>query len=517
MKILKKHAIILVLLLVFPNLGSTQPVPGDVFREYYWYNRSGDAGQALRVGGKLDYGGGNLTLSHDFDLEHAVKAEVVIEKILCHDSTRGLSISINDNEWIEIPEAENIPYPQWNYQHHIYPNVEIPLSSLKHGTGNVFKIKVSTTHSWNWPQNLINGLHFRVYYDAAEKIHPAGNITSPRSGDTIGDTVTFHADTTSPNAAIKQVDFIGLYEDVNFEGDGIYYQWHYHYFHGKIKNHIGTVTEAPFQLSWDTTWVPDQEQPIRVAARIIGETGMIYMTEAVTGLEIEREGVSVELCKPYNVSTIWVTRKYNKSERFDITGDMEKAVSTQLVWASWSPGYMNGIYINDKKVFDKEGPLYQYYAHRVIIDSLHVFKSGFNILKTGQTPTVNGQTVHGMEVNWPGIMVLIRYEKTTSVHDEHGNGDYANRLIPIESFPNPFNSTTSIRYTLREQAEVQCRIFSLTGQIVRTLVDTCQEAGVREIGWDGMDDTGKTVGSGVYICGLIVNNQISTRKLLFMK
>jgi hypothetical protein len=71
---------------------------------------------------------------------------------------------------------------------------------------------------------------------------------------------------------------------------------------------------------------------------------------------------------------------------------------------------MNGVLINDKKVFDNEGPKYQYYAHRVTIEDVSCLKQGVNTLKTGKTPKIDGQMVHGMEVNWPGIMVLIQYQ-----------------------------------------------------------------------------------------------------------
>lgn len=124
----------------------SRPAPGDVFREYMWYNKDGDAGDALRVGGKIGYKG-HITLDHDFDLEHAIKAEVMIEKILCHDGTRDLAIQINDNDWLQIPEARTIPYPQWEYQHHTYPIVQVSLSFLKSGTGNRFQMKVNPKHS----------------------------------------------------------------------------------------------------------------------------------------------------------------------------------------------------------------------------------------------------------------------------------------------------------------------------------------------------------------------------------
>jgi hypothetical protein len=253
-------------------------------------------------------------------------------------------------------------------------------------------------------------VHVRVCYDPQKKPHPKGKILSPESGAALGRTVSLTVEAARALGDIQQVDYVGHYEDVNYEGDGLYTQWHYHFFHSKIMNHLGTSTAAPYTVVWDTSWVPDQRQPMAVAARIVDRSGMIYMTEAVTDLTLDRKGRSVELCKPYDIGKKWVTRSGEKQEHFFVTGDMNNAVAAQLVWSSWSPGYMRGVYINGEKVFDTEGPHYQYYFHRVTLDDVSAFKSGLNVLKTGQTPKINGHMVHGMEVNWPGIMVLIQYD-----------------------------------------------------------------------------------------------------------
>jgi hypothetical protein len=120
----------------------------------------------------------------------------------------------------------------------------------------------------------------------------------------------------------------------------------------------------------------------------------------------------VELCQPYNIPQKWVTRIGEKTEYFDVNGNLEQARAAQLVWSSWSPGYMRGISINGTQVFDREGPHYQSYYHRVSLKDLSVFHAGRNKLTTGKTPRINGKMVHGMEVNWPGIMVLIQYQKS---------------------------------------------------------------------------------------------------------
>lgn len=407
-RIMKWYVVILPAILMASVDVFSQPRPGDVFREYMWHKADGDAGGSLRVGGRVGYEG-SIALEHDFDLEHATKAELIVEKILCHDGTTGLAIWINDSDWIYIPEAADIPPPQCDYQHHFYPTVRIPLSCLKQGRDNMFRMTVDARHPWNWPQNLVYGVHFRIYYDPAKNSHPTGRITNPESGDALGKSVTLTAEASSPNGPIKQVDYIGLYEDVNFEGDGVYRQWHYHFFHGLIMHHIGSAADEPYRVTWDTSWLPDQKQTMQVAARIIDSSGMIYLTEAVGDLHLVRPGLSVELCKPYDIPKKWVTRSGEKQERFNVTGDLRKAVAAQLVWSSWSPGYMSGVYINGAKVFDSEGPKYAYFAHRVTTKDTSCLKQGVNVLKTGQTPKIDGKMVHGMEVNWPGIMVLIQY------------------------------------------------------------------------------------------------------------
>jgi len=419
----KKWSVVLAALWCLLTGGSTVlagPEPGDVFREYYWYNEKGDAGSALRVGGKegqyhpdrgshQGYVNAPVELPHDLDLTHATRAEVVIEKILCHDSTRGLAIRMNSSDWIAIPESENIPRPQWEYQHHTYPTAVIPLSQLKSGRGNSFQMKVDPEHPWKWPQNLINGVHLRIYYDPGKKAHPRGEITSIGKGAKLGRRVKLQVRAESPNGPIRRVDYVGRLEDVNMEGDGNYLQWHYHFYHGKIMGHLGSATQPPFRAEWDTSWTPDQERPFRIAARIVDETGMIYMTPAVADLTLERPGLSVELCRPHHIPKKWVTRSGEKEEHFDVKGDPSRAAAARLVWSSWSPGYMNGISINGVQVFEREGPRYQSFAHEVTLDDASMLRRGRNVLQTGKTPKYNGKMVHGMEVNWPGIMVLIQY------------------------------------------------------------------------------------------------------------
>lgn len=395
-----------------------QPSPGDVYREYVWYNQTGDCGGALRVGGRLDYhflekgynyiGEGLIKPAFNIDLKDAIAAELVVEKMLCHGETEGLRVIINQKQTVHIPEAGNIPEPQSAYAHHFNAVVPVDLYTLLSGTENTFSFQVDTAGHW-WPQNLVYGMILRIYHEPS-LIETTGKITSPVDGDNLAQENQIIVETAKLEL-ITQVDLIGYYKDVDLEGDGIYQQWHYGFHKGEIFNHIGTISNNPYQFSWDTDWLPDQDENIQIMARIIRKDGYIYMTKAVKDLSLSRPGISVELCEPFDQPEGWFTRKGEFQEGFNINGNLEHAVEAKMVFKSWSPGYFNGIFINDFLVFIKEGPRYQYYVHDIDIKGLHAFAEGKNILKTGKTPLYHGKMVHGVEIQWPGIMVLIKYDQ----------------------------------------------------------------------------------------------------------
>jgi hypothetical protein len=68
--------------------------------------------------------------------------------------------------------------------------------------------------------------------------------------------------------------------------------------------------------------------------------------------------------------------------------------------------------------------------------------------------------------------------------------------------PSPFHSETEIRYVIREATRARLVLFSVGGRVVRTLVDEWQDAGERNVTWDGRDDAGRPVPAGVYYYSL---------------
>ncbi len=398
-----------------------QPVPGDLFKEYHWNNTTGDCNGALRVGGRLDYkltknadhylGDGRIETQFEVDLTHAVKAELVIEKMLCHGETEGLRISVNGHQPIRLPEAENIPKPQSNYAHHFNAIVPVNLGDLKAGTGNTISFEVDTAGHW-WPQNLVYGMILRVYFKT-DILNSRAKISSPADGDQLGNETPVTFDFPE-NQSVEKINIIGYYDDADLEGDGIYTKWHYAYHKCNIYNHIGTVSSAPYSFKWNTEWLPNQDDKISLAAFVHTSDGYIYMTEAVKNLKLNRTDYSIELCKPYQIPKGWFTRNDVFKEKIQIMGELEQAVEAKMVFRTWSPGYFNGIYINDFIVFMKEGPKYDYYEHDIPVEALYSLRAGENIIKTGKTQLYPEGMVHGVEMQWPGIMLLIKYKTSSS-------------------------------------------------------------------------------------------------------
>jgi len=396
-----------ILLFMFIQLNA-QPQPEDLFREYIWYNKGGDAGEALRVGGRLDYGGDFITLDNFMDLEYAVKAEVMVEKILSHDGTRGLQIQINESNWMDVTMSDSIPSPVWDYYHHTYPVLDIPLDNLNHGAPNEFRFRVDESNGW-WPQHLIDGVVFRIYYDKSKKIFSAAHIASPINSQKISENVIINVIPDSVSD-IEEINIIGYYNGVNWEGDGIYKQWHYHYNHGELMHHIGAIKNPPFEMEWDTKWIPNQTSPIKLMAWARYKNGLIYATKAIDSMQLVKpDGISVELVKPYDIPKYWVTRKGRYGETVYITGNLTKAEGVKLMWASWSPCYEQGLYIN-KKLFSIKGnyPCYDYYPMEIYTSEvMYYFVHGANLIENVRT----AGDKHGMEIQYPGIMLLVRYNE----------------------------------------------------------------------------------------------------------
>lgn len=110
-----------------------------------------------------------------------------------------------------------------------------------------------------------------------------------------------------------------------------------------------------------------------------------------------------------------------------------------------------------------------------------------------------------------------KFATSTPVHVADHDGATPGVFELKQNYPNPFNPTTTIAFTLAEDAGVSLKIFDVRGQHVATLVQGHLPAGAHRANWHGTDFRGQKVASGTYVYILRVDDRVQSRKMLVIK
>lgn len=151
-----------------------------------------------------------------------------------------------------------------------------------------------------------------------------------------------------------------------------------------------------------------------------------------------------------------------------------------------------------------------------------------------QGQTVNVQRTIALNSAWAAsscrVIVFVQDNATKKVQ----NAEYKDvPLIPTsvgdpvngvpttfamtQNYPNPFNPTTTIDYAVSKQSFVSLKVYNLLGQEVRTLVAEEKSVGIHKAQWDGLDNSGVAVPSGMYLYKMVAGNFSETKKMMFLK
>jgi hypothetical protein len=106
---------------------------------------------------------------------------------------------------------------------------------------------------------------------------------------------------------------------------------------------------------------------------------------------------------------------------------------------------------------------------------------------------------------------------TTSVSISEGESQIPTEFFLSQNYPNPFNPTTLISFGLPTDSDVKVEVFNLLGQRVRTLLHSQEKAGYKTIIWDGNDESGKGVASGVYFYKVEAGKYNETKKMTLLR
>lgn len=100
--------------------------------------------------------------------------------------------------------------------------------------------------------------------------------------------------------------------------------------------------------------------------------------------------------------------------------------------------------------------------------------------------------------NEGGLYLFVRDTSSLVGSPEYLNGNPEGFDL-IRSYPNPFKQLNNIQYQIPESCDVQITVYNLHGQMIKTLVDGQQQAGMHEIHWDATDQNGELISTGVYV------------------
>ncbi|MCX6233454.1 MAG: lectin like domain-containing protein [Bacteroidetes bacterium] len=114
--------------------------------------------------------------------------------------------------------------------------------------------------------------------------------------------------------------------------------------------------------------------------------------------------------------------------------------------------------------------------------------------------------------NIDDVQIFAVEDMTTGFSDLLGNSPKL-----IGNYPNPFFSQTLIEYNLAEGSFISLIIYDIQGRMIRTLAKGHQSAGTKTVIWDGTDESGSRVKSGIYFCILRTDNQVMSRKMLLVE
>lgn len=403
-------------------LARAEPRPGDVFRENVW--RAADGKWQRITSPEATHKGAQKFLPNAVNtielkaLENATRVEVQLELLLSHFGTTGQAMRVNGGEWLPIPGPKDLPgkmgreqAPAEMFHTMLFPTVTVPLAALRSGQNTFeFTCRPGRGLAERWPQSIVYAATFRIYYKA-DIAAPSGRvIAKSATPDRFGAIALSVEPVPSSGRAIRRVDFLARYHGYDWRGEGVKEHWHYQTHFGALRYHAGTAFTAPWTAAWDVREVPAQEGPVQIVARIEDDQGMCRMTQPLA-LEKFRGMPNTRLIAAHDVPVHWQSRD-NKRHACKITlpDDLSRLAEAKLILATWNGDQCDEIGLNGTTLMRNVG-----HNHDLSYDTIHV---PISLLKPGENEfhTKSATLEHGIEVLWPGPVLLVRFAPAHTGH-----------------------------------------------------------------------------------------------------
>jgi hypothetical protein len=391
--------------------------PGSVFRDYTFNGDAKDDGVKHRPHiSEVDPGTKRANLVDrlpttraprllNVSIAGAQRAEFIPEYWGGHIGTQAW-FQVNKTPWIPWPRPVGTVEPPEHYYHSVLGNRAVPLrvQDLLEGE-NTFRITAGpqTYSSFDWGFFWIYAFTVRVYHPRAAA-HPSGIIANITAGGSLGENPAIVVKPTPGAAPINRVDVFAFYDDFNWSGSGFHREWHAQMIFGVPHHHVGSATSAPWTVRWNTEWVPDQSQPVRLVARVIDEAGWQTVTPIVENVKFTRAGRSVKMIRASELPKQFGVRAGRElSCALNVPELSAAPTRARIMLLSWSGSHVERIRLNDTPLSPKIGRVHEFAVDAIEVPPAAV-KPGKNVFAM-----FSDTREHAAEVDWPGPVLLLEF------------------------------------------------------------------------------------------------------------
>jgi hypothetical protein len=354
---------------------------------------------------------GLMLIPAEEDLFQLTGAELYLESWGGHPGTANKRVTVNGRSTYDLPRvgAED------GHCTYGYPVIQLGKTDLVNGW-NAFQFALDLGHTF-WGHMIIDEACLRV---ALTNGHPdlvkagldavAATVrVTPRAGPDEGFDLTLDLP-AAPAARVARVDFQGWYTGFDDNGNRRETDWHGFTKDKKPQGYLGSATQAPWSVSWDTSMLPAQANvAVRAIVRFTDLPDLALVTAAAGGLSITpRAGVAVTLIAPPDLpGSFWSRARQLKSCSLVLDIDPSQIERAELAIKTWTGGageVRDYFKLNGQFLPVAEGSKHVVQYSRLPIEP-SLLRRG-----TNRVELLSDTEHHGIEIIWPGPALTVRHK-----------------------------------------------------------------------------------------------------------
>ncbi|NEW84912.1 MAG: hypothetical protein GZ094_21445 [Mariniphaga sp.] len=336
------------------------------------------------------------------------RTEIVFEMWGGHPLSENKRFTINGRGTYHLPEKGN----SLEQSEYIYPSIPITTSDLVNGV-NAFQMACDRGTTF-WGNYIVDEMAVKCYLKDDDKRILDNGLKGFKAipfVEKIEDltTVKLSVAPEFQNQIVK-VSYIARYDGYDDRGDGYGNNWH-GFTHKRIyTNHVGTATQAPFSVNWDTRMIPTQGKAMALKAVIELKNGLFFESEILDNLWFPKGRPTVLLIHSTNApAPFWSRDNQLKTAKITLPFDPKEIESAELMVKIWDGG--EGTVADPFKLNGIAYAITRKHADHDVHLTKHVVDAK-NLKASENTIELNSETKnHGIEMLLPFPALIVRLKK----------------------------------------------------------------------------------------------------------